>query len=79
VSAREQAILGTVTHPSQGGLPEKQDQPYGSEHEGTGEPASDTSVWGEAAGWPALSETSGKGADTLQAARRRTRQRRTQR
>jgi len=59
------------------GYPETQDQPYGTEHERARQPATDTPVWSEAAGWPALPEAEGEGADTVQAARRRSRQRRT--
>jgi hypothetical protein len=68
--------MGAVTHHGDEGFPENQDQPYGTEYKGAGEPEADALVWSEAAGRPALPEAQGQGADTLQAARRRTRQRR---
>jgi hypothetical protein len=79
VAAGGQAIVGTVTHPGHGGYPENQDQPYGTEHEGAREPATDTPVRGEAAGRLALPEGESQGPDTLSAAWRCTRQRRTRR
>ena len=79
VAAGVQAIVGAVTRRShEGAFPENQDQPYGTEHPKTQEPATDAPVWREEAGRLALSEASRQGADTLSAARRRSRQRRTQ-
>ncbi len=75
-AARGQAIVGTVTHATHGGYPENQDQPYGTEHERTREPEAGTPVRGEATGQLALPEASSQGADTVQASRRCTRQRR---
>jgi hypothetical protein len=79
VAAGGQAIVGTVTHPGDGGYPENQDQPYGTEHERTAEPEADTPVWSQTTGRLALPEAKGQGADTLQASRRRSRQRRSKR
>ncbi len=73
----EQAIVGAVTHPGHGGYPENQDQPYGTEHERAAQPEADTPVWSQAAGRLALPEAESEGPDTLSAARRRARQRRT--
>jgi hypothetical protein len=75
VAAGGQAIVGAVPRPSHGASPENQDQPYGTEHERAGEPAADAPVWSEEAGRPALPEAESQRADTLSAARRRTRQR----
>jgi hypothetical protein len=72
VAAGGQAIVGTVAHPGDGGSPEIQDQPYGTEYERAAQPAADTQVWSEAAGWPALPEAQSQGAQPVQAARRRS-------
>ncbi len=77
VAAGGQAIVGAVPHPRLGGYSESEDQPYGTDHERAGEPATDTPVWGQEAGWPALPEASSKGPEPVQASRRRSRQRRT--
>ncbi len=74
-----QAIVGSATHPRHGAYPENQDQPYGTEHERTAEPEADTPVWSQTTGRLALPEAEGQGADTLQASRRRSRQRRSKR
>jgi hypothetical protein len=79
VGAGGQAIVGAVTHLSHGGFPENQGQPYGTEHEGTGEPEADTQVWSQEAGRLAVPEATGKGAEPVPAARRRTWQRGSQR
>jgi len=80
VAAGGQAIVGTVTHPSMDrGSPENEDQPHGTEYQRASEPATDAPVWSEAAGRLALPEAQSQGPDTLQAARRGTRQRRTPR
>ena|GEM_PF-410002 len=78
VAAGGQAIVGAVTHPSMDrGSPEREDQPYGTEYERAAEPATDTPVRGKEAGRPALPEAESQGSQPVQAARRRTRQRRT--
>jgi hypothetical protein len=78
VAAGGQAIVGTVTHRShQGASPKNEDQPYGTEDQRAGEPATDTPVWSQEAGRLALPEAEGQGSDTLSASRRRSRQRRT--
>ena len=80
VAAGGQAIVGVVPHRTpEGGPPENQDQPYGTDDERAGEPATDTPVWSETAGRLALPEAEIQGSDTLSAARRGTRQRRTPR
>jgi hypothetical protein len=79
VAAGGQAIVGTVTHPGHGGFPENQDQPYGTEHEGAAEPATDAPVWSEEAGRAALPEAESERSDQVPPSRRRTRQRRTER
>jgi hypothetical protein len=78
VAAGGQAIVGPVSHRSrEGTFPENQDQPYATEYERAREPATDTPVWSQEAGWPALPEAESSGAKSLSAARRGTRQRRT--
>jgi hypothetical protein len=77
VAAGGQAIVGAVTHTSRGTCPENEDQPYGTVYERTGEPKADPPMRGKEAGRLALPEAESQGADTLSAARRRTRQRRT--
>ncbi len=78
VAAGGQAIVGAVTHPSMDrGSPENQDQPYGTEYEGTRQPAADAPLRGEAAGWLALPEPQSQEPEPVQTARRRSRQRRT--
>ncbi len=57
------------------GPPGTQDQPYETEHERAGEPEADTAVRREETGWTALTEAEGQGEDTVQAARRCSRQR----
>ena len=80
VNAGGQTIVGVVTYPGEDeGSPENQDQPYGTEHARAAELATDTPVRSEEAGWPALSEAESQGAEPVQVARRRTRQRRSQR
>jgi hypothetical protein len=77
VAAGGQAIVGAVTHTSRdGGSPENEDQPYGTEHERAGEPAADTPVWSQTTRWPAVPEAQSQGSQPVQAARRGTRQRR---
>ncbi len=61
------------------GSPENEDQPYGTEHQRAGEPATDTPVRREEARWPALSEAESQGPEPVQAARRGSRQRCTER
>ena len=77
MAARGQAIVGTVTHPRHGAYLDNQDQPYATEHERAREPATDIPVRSQAAGRLALPEAESQGAESVQAARRRTRQRRT--
>jgi hypothetical protein len=78
VAAGGQAIVGAVTHPSMDrDSPEREDQPYGTEYERAAEPATDAPVRGKEAGWPALPEAQSQGAQPVQAARRRSRQRST--
>lgn len=78
VNAGGQAVVGTVTHQSHGGtLPETLDQTYGTEHERTRQPATDAPACSQEAGRPALPEAQCQGAELVQAARRRSRQRRT--
>jgi hypothetical protein len=79
VAAGGQAIVGAVTHPSRGSFQESGDQPYGTDYERAREPATDTPVWSQEAGRLALPEAKGQGPKPLQAARRRSRQRRTAR
>ena len=79
VAAGGQAIVGPVTHPGDGGYPENQDQPYGTEHERTREPAADAAVWSQEAGRLALSEAQSQGSQSVSTARRGTRQRRSER
>jgi hypothetical protein len=67
--------VGAVTHPRHGGYPENRDQPYGTEYERAGEPAADTPVRSQEAGRPALPKAQSQGAEAVQAARRRSRQR----
>ena len=70
VAAGGQAIVGTVTHRShEGAFPENQDQPYGTEHERTREPAADAPVRSQEAGWPTLSEAESQGSQSVSAAR----------
>jgi hypothetical protein len=62
VAAGGQAIVGSVTHPGMGrGSPEREDQPYGTEYERAGEPATDTPVRSQAAERLALPKASGQG------------------
>jgi hypothetical protein len=69
--------VGAVTHPGHvEAFQENRDQPYGTEHERAQEPSADPPMQSQEAGRPTLSEASGQGADTLSAAQRRTRQRR---
>jgi hypothetical protein len=79
VAAGGQAIVGAVTHTSRGTCPENEDQPYGTEYERAAEPATDAPVWSKEAGRLALPEAESQGSQPVQAARRRSRQRRTQR
>jgi hypothetical protein len=79
VAAGGQAIVGAVTHSRHGDVPENEDQPYGTEHARTREPEADTPVWSQTTKWSALSEASSQGSEPVPAARRRTRQRRTER
>jgi hypothetical protein len=64
VAAGSQAIVGSVTHPGMGmgrGSPEREDQPYGTDHERAGEPAADTPVRSQAAERLAVPEAESQG------------------
>ena len=77
VAAGGQAIVGTVTPQHVHGLTGKRGSTLWNERRGSRRAWADTPMWSEAAGWPALPKAEGQGADTLQAARRGTRQQRT--
>lgn len=74
-----QALIGNMNYPGSGrGVTKTEDQPYGTADPRTDEPAPDTALWREEAGWNTMPEATREGPDPLSSARRRTRQRRSQ-